>query len=255
MDTTLIYIHRGLTHYLDGVFALTRHFNKTNKNIILIGDEDNKAVSEKYGFKHYFYSDYDEQIEYHHISVQKEPYEKFCFSRWFILKNFMNKNNIEHAVYSDSDNAVIYNFNSIKYDNACLCDKTVVVPNLLFCNKDTINKICAFYKDLYSLNYADFFLKLMESKYLTYHENDTNKPHFSDMMFLSMAIDELQLKFTKLQETATSGPIFNSNINNVKVVLKGKRVYLYNSNNFLLNIHFAGLAKTKVTNYLSILQY
>ena len=227
MDTTLIYIHRGIQSYIDGVFALTRHYNKNNK-IVLIGDEDNKAVAEKYGFMHYSYADYDESIEYHHVSVNTETYEKFCFSRWFILKNFMNAHNIDHVVYSDSDNAIIYNFNSIKYDNACLTFETVVVPNIFFCNKQTINTVCAFYNELYSESYVDFFLKLMESKYLTYHENNTNKPHFSDMMFLRMALDENDINFVTLSEDTKKGDVYNSNINNIQTKIKKGKVFIEN---------------------------
>lgn len=41
--------------------------------------------------------------KYVHISANKFEYEKFCFERWFYIKEFMEKNNINDAIYIDSD--------------------------------------------------------------------------------------------------------------------------------------------------------
>lgn len=254
MNTTLIYIHIGWNDYLDGVFALTRHFNKKNK-IILIGDDTNREVAIKYGFIHYQISEYEESINYHHISVNTELYEKFCFSRWFILKNFINANNVDHVLYSDSDNAVIYDFNSIVKKNACLGNKQVVVPNMFFVDSISLRKICGFYKELYSVSYEDCFSRILKSGYLVYHENNISKPLFSDMMFLRMAIEELKLEFELLPETSVTGPVYNSNINYIKTTLKDDKVFIENTNTNLLNIHFAGYAKIYVIDYLSLINF
>jgi hypothetical protein len=248
MNSVCIYIHRGLSDYQDNIFALTRHFNKNNR-IILIGDADNYNVAIKHGIEHYMISNYDEEIPYHHVSVNSESYEKFCFSRWFILKNFMNKHGIDHAIYSDSDNCIIYDFNSIKYDDACLIGKSniVFVPNLFFTTKNSLIQICEYYLQLYSLNYNDFKKKVEETIYIQYINNNS---HYSDMMFLRMSIEKLGIHFDKLV-TENFGYVYNRNINNIQTNIIGDKVY--SEKKQLLNLHFAGSAKNLVSNYMSLI--
>ena len=254
MDIPCFYIHTSNSYYLDSIFALTRHFNKNNR-IILIGDSDNYEVAKKYNIEHYLITDYNQIIPYHHVSVNTIDYEKFCFNRWFILKNFINTHNIEKFVYSDSDNAIIYDFNSIEYANAFLGHTTVIVPNLLFFCKETLQRICVYYLELYNLNYENFLSLIKNSQYMTYHNNNINNPHFSDMMFLKMAIDFLNINYIFLPESRDKNTDFcyNSNINDINPKIINDKVYLENTNIFLLNIHFAGSAKTLVKEYLSLI--
>ena len=247
-----VYIHRGYNDYLDNIFALTRHCNKNNR-IILIGDKENYNIAKKHSIEHYSIHDYEESMPYHHVSVNTESYEKFCFSRWFILKNFLNKHSIQNCIYSDSDNAILYDFTSLHYENACLGHSTVVVPNMFFCSSNYIDAICNYYTQLYNIEYDEFFSKITTSKYITYHENNIQKPHFSDMMFLRMAIDELHLHFDVLAEKPGGKYCFNANINDVKTKIIEDKVYIENTDTYLLNIHFAGNAKSFIKNYLILL--
>lgn len=255
MDIPCVYIHNGNSHYLDDIFALTRHFNKNNK-IILIGDSDNYNVAIKYNIEHYLIKDYDETIPYHHVSINPESYEKFCFSRWFILKNFLIGHKYNKFVYSDSDNAMLYDFNSIEYKNAFLGHSTIIVPNVFFSCKNTLQKICNNYLNLYNLDFTKFFSFIRESKYITYYinnNNNTKHPQFSDMMFLKMAVDYLNIKFIFLPESTDNNFCYNSNINNIKTKIIEDKVYIENTNTQILNLHFADSAKILTKNYLSIM--
>lgn len=229
MHIPCIYIHNGNSHYLDDIFALTRHFNKNNR-IILIGDSDNYNVAIKYNIEHYLIKDYNEIIPYHHVSVNTIDYEKFCFNRWFILKNFLLVNNLDKFVYSDSDNAILYNFNTIDYTNAFIGHSTVIVPNVFFSCNDTLQKICDYYLNLYNQNFNNFLCLIKESKYITYHNDDINYPHFSDMMFLKMAVDFLNINFVFLPENTDNNFCYNGNINNIKTKIIEDKVYIENTN-------------------------
>ena len=255
MNSVLIYIHRGYCDYMDDVFAITRHYNKDTR-IILIGDSDNHGIANKYSIEHHLFSEYNEEIPYHHVSVNPESYEKFCFSRWFILKNFINRNNIEHFVYSDSDNMILYNINSIKYDNAFLGNSQILVPNIFFCNRDSLNQICEYYKGLFNLTYDDYFKKITDSPYIVYYNNNKDIPVFSDMMFLRMVVNELNISFEKLDDRNINNPYtYDVNINDIVTHISGNRVYMKNTNTYLLNIHFQGSSKSLTKNYLSLLEY
>ena len=252
MNSVIIYIHRGFSEYLDTIFAITREYNKDTR-IILIGDNDNDAVAKKYSIEHYLISDYNEEIPYHHVSVNTFSYEKFCFNRWFILKNFIKAQQIDHFIYSDSDNMILYNINSIKYDNAFIGHSSVVVPNLFFCNSDSLNKICNYYSELFNLDFDTYFKRIINTRFMHYHENNKNKPHFSDMMFLRMAIYELDLPFEVLNEESVGEFCFNANINNIQTEIRDNKVYIKNTDTVLMNLHFAGSAKSIIKQYLFLL--
>ena len=77
MNSVLVYIHRGHCDYMDDVFAITRHYNKETW-IILIGDSDNHGIANKYSIEHHLFSEYNEEIPYHHVSVNPETYEVYA---------------------------------------------------------------------------------------------------------------------------------------------------------------------------------
>ena len=246
MDIPCFYIHTSNSYYLDSIFAITRHFNKKNR-IILIGDSDNYEVTKKYNIEHYLIADYNEIIPYHHVSINTIEYEKFCFNRWFILKNFINTHHIEKFIYSDSDNAIMYDFNSIEYTNAFFGHNTVIVPNLVFCCKETLQQLCVYYLDLYNLNYDNFLSLIKNSKYITYHNNNINNLHFSDMMFLRMALHDLDIVFTFLPEKKEKDNeyCYNVNINDIKTKIVKNKVYIENTSTFILK-KLNGLFKLEI---------
>jgi hypothetical protein len=93
---TIIYIHINDSNYLDDIFNITTKNNKCR--IILIGDENNKKYSTKYGIEFYNINDDREEFKYDHISVNSYEYEKFCFERWIILSNFIRKHSLVNKI-------------------------------------------------------------------------------------------------------------------------------------------------------------
>jgi hypothetical protein len=78
---------------------------KNNSDVFLLGDEGNSHYAPD---NHRKMSDYDEGVTefeelYQHLSTNHEGIEKFCFSRWFIFRNFLRKHDYEGAFYIDND--------------------------------------------------------------------------------------------------------------------------------------------------------
>ncbi len=103
-DTTIpvVFIHKGDSYYLKDSLWQAKQYNS---RVILIGDEANDRYPE---VEHYNIHDYFEAAEdfvkvYTHIAENPYHFELFCFQRWYILKTFMEKHNIERSFYCDSD--------------------------------------------------------------------------------------------------------------------------------------------------------
>ena len=174
-----IFVHQGYKHYLDNVFAITRKYNPDNR-LILLGDDENKEVAKKYNIEFYQISEYNEEIPYYHFSTNGEVYEKFCFERWFIIKNFCIKHDILEILHSDSDNAFFVDLNTLNYTNARIGQKNqVVVPNVLFITTDYLLQICDYYLELFSLPEEKFIKEIKPfselKQYLPKTNNEVSK--------------------------------------------------------------------------------
>lgn len=92
MNTPIIFVHKSNTYYLYAALLKARMTNP-NCDIILIGDKTN----DKYSFvKHYCISDYMTSANnfakvYIHKSPNPYNFELFCFQRWFVIKDFIEK--------------------------------------------------------------------------------------------------------------------------------------------------------------------
>jgi len=242
-----IFVHRGSQDYLDNVLFITRFYSPTAQ-LILLGDETNKLIAEKHNVDHHMITDYEEVVPYHHYSVNKEEYEKFCFQRWFIIKNFCIKNNIREIIHSDSDNAFFTDINTLDYiDAAFIVNSVVIVPNVLFIATDNLIKICEFYISLYSRSKDEI---LSHIRYIKKNE----EAHYSDMHFLFQAITELKLKFENLP-TQKESKIFNYHINNCKTTFCDGLFFVKDTNCQVLNLHFQGKTKSMTQDYKTIISH
>lgn len=82
-------------------------------DVVLLGDEGNQQYALDY---HLFMSNHYEGVEefeslYQHLSTNPENIEMFCFSRWFILRNFLRSLNLPGALYIDNDILLFANAN------------------------------------------------------------------------------------------------------------------------------------------------
>ena len=109
----IIYINKGDTYYLNSVIATTA---KYNEEVILIGDNSLKKYARK-NISFVLFDEYREKFGYKHISINPPDYEEFCIERWFILKNYMLKNGIKEVWYSDSDNIIYENIETVPVED------------------------------------------------------------------------------------------------------------------------------------------
>lgn len=92
MNAPIIFVHKSNSYYLHAAL-LKAHMTNPTHDIILIGDETN----DRYSFvKHYNISDYMSSANkfakiYIHHSPNPYNFELFCFQRWFVIKDFIEK--------------------------------------------------------------------------------------------------------------------------------------------------------------------
>jgi len=103
MTTAIVFIHRSNSNYLSYTLAQAKYSNP-DARVILLGDESNKYES----VEHYSIADYSDSASdfaqvYQHLSVNPIEYELLCFQRWFVLKDFIRQQSIQHCLYLDSD--------------------------------------------------------------------------------------------------------------------------------------------------------
>ncbi len=103
---TIIYIHIGYSFYLLPNLLHTRK-QCPNARIILIGDKANQKIA-NFGFEHYIIEDYKESADafakvYFHRSPNSYEFELFCFQRWFIIYDIVEKLGIEQFLVCDTD--------------------------------------------------------------------------------------------------------------------------------------------------------
>ena len=152
----IVLIHKGFNDYLEyNIKNLTEKF--PNSNLYLIGDNHNKNITNKYKCNFFNIKDYYENFNYYHYSVNEYDYEEFCIQRWFILKNFMKKNNIKFSIYFDSDVLVLdhelikkYHYDT-NYD-AILYGYKVCVPFVISFSLNGIEFLTDNIKKFYNLD-------------------------------------------------------------------------------------------------------
>lgn len=254
MSQCIIFIHSGSNDYLAHTIGITKYYNK-HVRIILLGDDFNKHIANQIGIDFYHYADYQETVPYYHVSVNGRQYEKFCFDRWFIIYNFLNRHNLDTFIHSDSDNAICYDASSVSYENACIGDYThkyAIVPNVFFSNKNTLRRILHFYRGLYDQDFPNFIRDITPFTSNVVHENppvELSTTHYSDMYFLLQAVTTLKLNFDVLPEQGTMELIFNGNYTNHPISVVDGIVVHSITGQKMFNIHFQGPSKPEAARF------
>lgn len=158
----VVLIHRGCPDYLH--YSLIQA--SRDNCVILLGDTDPNISSSKIKFVNF--SEYMSGVkefdhEYVHMSTNFHEFELFCFSRWFILRNFMNHNKIDNVFYIDSD-VMLYQDMEKEWDKfssytMTLIHRTAAISS--FFTRQAINKFCDFLMNTYSNKNSYDFNKLV----------------------------------------------------------------------------------------------
>jgi len=78
---------------------------KNNKDVYLLGDDGNKPYCPNNHVSMFDYYEGASEFEklYRHLSTNEITVELFCFSRWFIMRDFLRKNNFDGGLHLDTD--------------------------------------------------------------------------------------------------------------------------------------------------------
>lgn len=147
----ILTIHNGNQEYFKKTFEIN---SKYNSNIIVLSDK-NLEIN---GIKFYNYSELNVpeikvfKKEYQHLNTTPVDYEIFCYLRWFIILEFMKKNNLEVIFHIDSDVLMFSNpdteFEKYKNFEFTLTHRTTASSS--FFTKAGLENFCEFLIEIYT---------------------------------------------------------------------------------------------------------
>ena len=125
----IIFLHIGDIFYLKYTLRSAVYHNQKG-NIILIGNDSNKKY-ERLGIKHFNFDDYLDSSDINEFEVNYKliggsrfleinaakgyDWTKYNFLKWFVLRNFLNKHDIENCWTFDSDNMILCDLQEKSY--------------------------------------------------------------------------------------------------------------------------------------------
>ncbi len=179
MPIPIIFIHKDIhkrdNSYLN--FSLHQaHILNENNPIFLITDSFKKKKSFVNYINLHEYDEYANEFGklYKHLSGNDFTHELFCFQRWFIIKKFIEQNDINDFLYLDSDILLFCNveteFKKYSDFDFTICNK--IGPQYsYFSSKEKLFKFCEFVEQLYT---NQTYFKRLENKYAITAANKLN---------------------------------------------------------------------------------
>jgi len=122
MEAPIIFLHYNDSPYLKYTLRVAKFFNP-HKKVIFLGDASNSKYK-KYGIEHFLFDNYADTpmidsflkvyqrvggTKFQRINSNKggEDWTKFNFMKWFVLLNFIQKNNISKFWTFDTDTMIV----------------------------------------------------------------------------------------------------------------------------------------------------
>ena len=237
----IIVLHQGNHDYLRICLEQAK-FTNPNSRIILLGDKKAQSVApdyvEFYDTKDYFNTAKEFSKVYKHHSTNYYEFELFCIQRWFIVNEFIQKNNIEYFLHIDSDVLLYADFEKENvYEQ--IKDYDMTISNVsghtsFFNNKETLQKFCDFTYDLYK-NDKEFFKQFKENptNEFIYYKNIQGYKPLSDMTLLHFFTRSNIAKSLDTGINKLNGCIINDNLNHSEafVNLNEIRQIIFDNNN------------------------
>jgi hypothetical protein len=154
----VILIHKGYQDYLGCAI------NQALKNnpVHLIGDASPPIIHDSFKFSNLneYCLECDEfRSHYEHLNTTPVEFEIFCYQRWFILKNFMLRNNLDKIFYIDSDVLLFANMTTewekFNQYEMTLLHRTAAISSFITLKgvTDFCNLLMSTYKDKNTYNY------------------------------------------------------------------------------------------------------
>ena len=160
---------RGYRDYLPSVLAQAKRTTPGSR-VILIGDERNAALARAAGVEHHPQSRYDTgaaefRQRYVHLSRNTVAGERFCFERWFVVRDFCRANGIDTFACVDSDVLI---FADLAVRRAALGEHDVSLSDgtcghLSFWSRlAVLEAFCDFVMEVYAFDRPEHVKRVME---------------------------------------------------------------------------------------------
>lgn len=113
----IVFIHTGNHFYLKNAITHAVYFNP-DATVYLLGDESNAGIAKEFNGAVIHenvskYMTFANELGKHYVHMSTNPYqyELFCFQRWFIIQDFMQKRQLQNVLCLDSDVLLYCNVN------------------------------------------------------------------------------------------------------------------------------------------------
>lgn len=191
MNIPVIFTHTGNALYLQ--IALLQAKKTCGDNVFLLGDEKNNLSPAHHcnissienshiylEFKQYFKN----------LSPNSYEYELFCFKRWFLILEFLKKNNFDECFCVDSDVLIYKDLNTLKdvfqnkdFSLIRLLGK-FAGPQCSYFKTTSLEKYCNFILNFYKNRFFE-----LENLYAQF-KSEKNISGISDMVLLALYAEE-----------------------------------------------------------------
>lgn len=163
MSIPVVFIHSGNSSYLINTFYQLKKTNPDNP-VYLISTGESRTYQPMVTYismdAYMTEANAFEKI-YTHFSTNSESFERMCIQRWFVLKEFLWKNNIDRCLYLDSDVLVYTDIDVLaeKYKKFGMT-RCGISGHTNFTDKNTLQLFCEFVTNAYTT--PEGLLKLNE---------------------------------------------------------------------------------------------
>jgi hypothetical protein len=275
----LIMTHRGYSRYLEYTLRQAKKYNR-KKNVILLGDNSNHFPF----VTHCQFDDYSGPsvaaftARYKHLSTNPYDIELYCFLRWFIIRDYMKRHDIQRAFICDTDVLLYANVNEIyntfnekevylmvrEYGNPELPPPPIVSGGQSFWTLTMLDRFCNFLEHFYEKYEQEIAAKM---KYHLSRRQTGDNGGICDMTAVGFFYLENQSVIGNIlsvkNHSTTDGTLSSSNnalqdeyevdTNGKKFVFKKGIPFCYNpiikeEIKFYL-LHFQGPSKYLIKNY------
>lgn len=236
----IVFFHIGEQDYFQSAINIASKKNK----IIVIGNQTetfkNKNTNISFFDYKNFYEGVDEfRIKYKHLHSGGIEMQVICYIRWFVIKNLIEKLNIDVFFHADSDLAVLVDVEQYynKLGNPKLALSTqeyqdnfrfVASGHCSYFTKDSIKELCDFFIESYDENSETY--KMLLKKY-EWHKITGTGGGVCDMTQLYLySLTQETMSLTRIYDDSC----FDDNINSPENYLKNE----YKTENNLKKILF-----------------
>jgi hypothetical protein len=206
----LVFMHYRNSSYLPFTLGQAK-MRSPDSPVILIGDATNNVFP---FVKHVEMGRYEAGANefakiYRHMSPNGEPYELFCFKRWFILRDFMRAHDLERIVHVDSDVLLYVDVNEEQAnwrDYALTLVRGVCAGNMFVNGRAGIEALCDVISDLYAGEDSAARLAAI------YRERQKTAEGISDMVALKLFYDANRDRVGEMAGVQPDGSYWDANI-------------------------------------------